>query len=535
MSEVESIIAKIEEEINAPKPTDETPEKTEIKADGTERKNMADDQTKETAPAPASPPVEKTVETAGDGWIPNMDELKEMKEKVTALEAKIGGPDSISREAFDRHAYAITEVDMGAHGEMVKEDVAELSARGMASLGATNNFNFDLVMDEAWVNGNSLPYNADNIRSLAGSTVAEAIAYTGAATDSTGFGNRISITDRVKLLPGGKYLKSIRNLVYFSQLDTGVTEITRPKGNIPDAKNLTEGDGSDADNGANEYDTHELDLVKLTANPVTGNVQHVEKSDMENTPQAIFEYMATASRAEVLDHEARLIFRELLSDRTSTPINGNTRRAINFATKTDKRDFGAVINGAGEELTADNKSDDLAASEVPELGFEALVKTLAIFQDLGYDAGFGDIKCVIHPDHLAQLKVDQELQRYLQQGEAVLSKTGRLTYFQGIELIPMNILRPTGTGTATNHNIAGSGDRTGASVFRAYAFVAGHSFWLGSHRTMTINTLYQPRRLSYDWSWSQRKDAAIFDPLSIVQISSDATGYNPRRRARDRS
>lgn len=459
---VSELIKQIEEEIATPEDVTEPEVKAEVKPDGSEREEIKKDQDVQT---------ESTACEASGHGMPNMDDFSRLLKKVESLEAQVGA--GITREQFDRHNYTVTEVDMGNSPTMLEEDLTELTNRGMSALGTYGTFNFNLALGEDWIGKNAGTYNEENMQSAA--RLEEAITYT---AGSAPVGNRIAITDRIRTRPGGKYLRSIRNLVYFSQLGTGTVQVTRPYGEIPDAVSKTEGTN-------NSLDTHELTNVELTANPVTGVTQFIKQADLENTPQQLFEHIANTGRAEVLNFEANMVF--------NTAIGAVADSAL-----------GGIVNGKGEPIT-DDDSDQLGT-----LGFEALVQTVAEFQNRGYDTGFGQLKFVCHPYQLAQLKKDADLQRYLQQGDAVISRTGNLTYFQGMEIIPMNILQDSGDAGSRSHD-----------VHRGYAFVNGYTLWLASKRNMTINILQKPREIGYDWSWTQRKNATVFDPLSLIRVASN--------------
>lgn len=448
------------------------PKPDEEEADGDDEKPKNDDEesctacaAKEAAKKAAAAAAAAESARSGHG-MPNMDEVNK---KITALEAEV--KKAASREAFDEHLYSVATIGIGESGA-ADEDIKALTARGWAALESTGHFRWK--QDTAkWITERA-PL-ANDRGEMQNKKLTEAIQY----TNGGDLGDRRSVVARTGLRPGGRYLKSIRDMVRFYEVPQGTTSITLPIGDIAEVRALTEGP-----TGNSYTNPHNVEIVTLSVPDVTGQVEFVPKSQIEDSPQSLFEYMTESARGGVLDYESRLVFKTVAD---AIPANR----------------IGGWLNGAGDNITTDD-ADDLGS-----FGFEALVNIVAEYQDAGYDTSMGAIKCVLPPKMLAQLKKDSDIQRYVQEGDAMISRTGDLSYFQGVELIPMNSLKTVGT----------AGSRTN-DAYRATCFVDQWSFVLATKRNQTIDIQQRPNLQGYDWAWSQRKAAVSYDTRSVFRISA---------------
>ena len=128
------------------------------------------------------------------------------------------------------------------------------------------------------------------------------------------------------------------------------------------------------------------------------------------------------------------------------------------------------------------------------------------FETQGYDTSFGNIYYVLHPKALRELRTSTLLTTLVQQGDANITKTGRLTHLYGIELIPSTALD--------------TDDNTTSDVYNNVMGVKNHTFWLGSHRELTVAIEERADTVDMYYNWTQRKNATTFDATSFVRVSS---------------
>lgn len=399
-------------------------------------------------------------------WIPNADEIaenqKELKEMISDVKARINNFDQVDElkrmEAFNKNLYKVTKLGSTGNGvnSFAQEDLKYVAQEGLSQLKKFGNYSFDIDLSEQWVREQLAPRNS----------VQEAISFSGDQS------NKVAAMSDVYVLPGGKYLKSIRDLCRFQEIPNGTDQIKFFKGGIPNAGTITEGSVTSAS-------THTITTVTLAADTVTGVAQSIKAADVEDSPFPIFDYIAQTARAEVLEHEATLVF----------------DTAANAATP------GAWIN-------ANSGASGLSADDVAGMTMDhtAIATGLQHFEEQGYDTSFGNIALVCHPKALRELRTSSNIVRLVQEGDANITKTGRLTHLYGVEIIPSTAVKAQ--------------DNTTNDVYRNSMFVKGHTFALGSKRDLTIDMRKIPRESAFDWAWSQRKNATVFDATSLVRISS---------------
>ena len=397
---------------------------------------------------------------------PNKDEInknfKEQKEMLDDLKSRINNLTQVdelkSMESFNQNLYKTTK--LGATGSSLntfaKDDLKYIAQEGVGSLKKFGHYSFDIDLSNDWVKEN-----------LNRNKVYEAISFTGDQS------NKASVMDDVFVLPGGKYLKSIRDLVRFKEIPAGTDLIKFHKGTIPNQGTITEG-------STNNASTHTITTVSLAADTVTGVAQTIKQSDIEDSPFSIFDYIAQTARAEVLEHEASLVF-DSTAD-AATPA--------------------LWIDGSDGDITL---TDDNAAT-IGAIDHGAVARGLQHFEEQGYETEFGAIALALHPKALRELRTSSNLVRLVQEGDANITKTGRLTHLYGVELIPTTAIKAQDNAT---HD-----------TYRNVMFAKGHTFILGSKRDLTIDMRKIPNESAFDWAWTQRKNAQVFDENALVRISS---------------
>ena len=426
----------------------------------------------------------KTEEATGHG-MPNMDDisaaLKEQKEMISDMKARINNPTQLNEleemQKFNTNLYKTAQIGTKG-GNFANDDIASLAQEGRQSLKKFGNYSFDINMSNDWVRENVL-------------SVSEALTY----TDSGDPSNKRSIMDKIFVLPGGKYAKSIRDLVRFKEIENGTDQIKFIKGSIPDRKAITEGsDNSDS--------AHNLDVVPLTADDVTGVPQTIKQSEIEDSPQEIFSYLAETARAEVLDSEAKLVFNSVAGKDVETAANVNSTTAQNAGGYIE-----ANTSNASKILSPTAAKGDIT-STAAAMNVDTVAAVLKYYEDQQYDTSFGNIKLMLHTQAMRELRTDSNIERFIQVGDANITKTGKLTHLFGVELIPSPVIPEVTSGSD--------------KAYRNAAFVGGHTFALASKRELTIDLQKRPNKSAYEWMWTQRKNATVFDGDSWVRVLTDS-------------
>ncbi len=306
----------------------------------------------------------------------------------------------------------------------------------------------------------------------------EAVAHTGDPS------NKIAVTSRLRVLPNANYARSIRDLVQFYEIPQGADEAKMSYITPPAIQTFTEGTETAAT-------THTNVTIALSADVVNGNSNNIAASFIEDTPQELLPALAEAARISMLDSEATLIF-----DTTAQAISAsNLGRWINA-------NDGTALSTADNGITA----PVAGTSEGDTFDHKGLAAALRYYQTQGYDTSPGKVKCALHPVQFQQLITSENIERYVQDGSPDRIRDGTIPSLFGIDLIPMlNIPAVNQTGTDT---------------YRAVCFIPENTFFLASKRELTIDIQKRPRSSSYDWAWTQRKNATVFDSKSLVRISS---------------
>lgn len=378
---------------------------------------------------------------------PNADEinarLKEHKQALDEIKTRINNTAQIDElkameSSIKKNLYSVTKLSTTGNS-FAKDDISYVAQEGkQALLGNPGSYTFNVDLSPEWI--------SEHVHRK---KVEEAISVSG-QSDS------LAAMNDVFVLPGGKHIKSIRDLVKFKEIEQGANEAKFFKGDIPDNSAITEG-------SVETPGTHTITTVTIQANAVTGVAQEITQAQIEDSPFEIFDYIAQTARAEVLEHEATLVFNTAAT--AATP--------------------GLNINAAG--------TGAMTASYVSQ--------ALEHWETQGYDTSFGNAYIVMHPKQLRELRESTDLTRFMQVGDANITKTGRLTHLYGVELIPSTAINATGN-------------------YHAVGGIKGHTFVLASKRDLMIDMRKIPRESAFDWMWTQRKNAVDFDAASFIDIES---------------
>ena len=356
-------------------------------------------------------------------WIPNIDEInaniKATKEMISDVKARVNKLDQVDElkqmEALKKNLYSVTKLSPTGNG-FAKDDIAYIAQEGKQRLLSNQAYSFKLDLSPEWISEN-----------LNRRKVEEAISFSGDQS------NKLAAMNDVFVLPGGKHLKSIRDLVRFKEIEPGADLAKFFKGDIPNNSSITEG-------SVETPGTHTITTVTLAADTVTGVAQEITQSQVEDTPVEIFDYIAQTARAEVLEHEATLCFDT--AAQAATPGNN--------------------INSGGTGAFQDTY----------------VAEALEYWETQGYDTSFGNAYIVMHPKQLRELRTDADISRFVQQGDANITKTGRLTHLYGVELIPSTAV----SATSNYHAVGG---------------IKGHTIILSSKRELMIDMRKIPRESEY--------------------------------------
>jgi len=396
--------------------------------------------------------------------MPNMDvlaeiqkQLKEQKDYIKDVinnQKGIAELDQMIAQGAKKSIYSTTRISPQG-GRFANEDFKYLAQEARQSIKKFGKYAWEVDLSEEYTNAVLEKQNQ----------VKEALTFSGDQS------NKGAVTTGVSVLPGGKYIKSIRDLVLFDEFPSGNDLLKRYRGDIPNNQTITEG-------STFTPNAHTITTVTLAADTVTGNGDVLTKAQFEDSPMEIMSYLTQAARAEVLESEATLVFTTAAA--AATPglwINANS---------------GATIT----------HTDIASMTQTPT----SVAVALQHYETQGYDTSFGNIYYVLHPKALRELRTSTLLTTLVQQGDANITKTGRLTHLYGIELIPSTALD--------------TDDNTTNDVYNNVFGVKKHTFWLGSHRDLTVALEERADTVDMYYNWTQRKNATTFDATSFVRCSS---------------
>lgn len=337
-------------------------------------------------------------------------------------------------------------------GNFEEKDMTLLANEMVKALESGSNFKFGIDMSPMWVKENT--------------KVQEAVTWTNSQSNVTSFGGIVA-------LPNGKYAKSIRDLVNFKQIPKGSDTAKFMKGTVPNNQTITEG-------SAITPAGRTVTTISVTADTVKGDGESIKYADIEDTPAEVMSYLAQTAKIESLEQEATLVF--------------DTTQAAATPNLWIRGDTGATIT-----------DDDTASMTFDPKGISVGLQNL---EDSQYDVSFGSPYCMMHPKQTRELREDGDLIRWVQQGDASITRTGNLTHLYGCELRSSTALT-TVTAQTTN-------------ALQAVMGIKGHTFALASKRDLKISIGERTDYADHFWNWSVRKGATAFDVASFIRISTTA-------------
>lgn len=454
----------------------QTPQKTEVecpagqKDDGTGKcVPVESDQKSEGCgceKAESKPNAKPEMEFSNEGLGINKDWMRTTIEKAIAdktaemLEYEKKNrelhPDSTERKTAEKQ---IKDASVGgkqatvsttAEGKFEEQDMSELATEMVKALESGSNFKFNVDMSPTWVKENT--------------KVTEAVTWTNSQSN-------VSTVGGIVVLPNGKYGKSIRDLVNFKPIPKGSDTVKFMKGTIPNNQTITE--GSQITPAGRTVTT-----LSVTADTVKGDGESIKYADVEDTPADVMSYMAQTAKIESLEQEATLVF-----DTTAGAATPNLWI---------RGDTGATIT-----------DDDTASVAFDPKGISVGLENLETSQ---YDTSFGNVYCMMHPKQLRELREDGDLIRWVQQGDASITRTGNLTHLYGVELRSTTAIKEETAQTV--------------NAYQAVMGIKGHTFALGSKRELKISIGERTDYADHFWNWSVRKGALAFDVASFIRIST---------------
>ena len=443
------------------------PKSTEM--DNGKKKDCECDKDKESAPEPS-----------GHG-MPNMDELNKNIEAQVAkgIEAGLKKASESIPEAVHRSLYGGTEVPQVGYGSQGMDRVI---AEAKGAVDTIGRYKFGVDVEKA-----ALERIMESAIGVAGRVVSlkedfykpysEAVTFSG-GNDA---GQRMHVSNRIKVDPAGLQTTHIRDLVQFAEIPVGTTEAVFEVSDAYEGAVVTEGTVTAPQANANAVQT-----IKLDSFPTVGATEIITRATFENSYAGVLDMMAKKASIASTHLEAKTVFRDVAN---AIPAGS----------------LGGWLSAAGNDITDDDVADNLGT-----LNSDVISEAEAILRTRGYSGMGSEEFCLaITPNQLHQLRSDDDIDRWLsysQDGER--RTTGDIPRIHNVTIIPMQAIGTVNAG----QNVKA----------RAVMFVKDYTFLLGSKRNVEISMIDQPSRYAVDWAWGKRIASDVFKPQSAVRISTEA-------------
>ena len=397
-------------------------------------------------------------------WIPNMDDItKAVKEAVADATSKIDVKQEVHKHLYhNEEAFPVVNMAGNSFNRIYSE------ARG--ALDRIGRYKFGITMDNKVMER----YGGRASASIGGDfKLKEAVTFAG-GTDQNIAGQRVHADSRVIVDPAGLQTSSIRDLVRFTEVAVGDTEVVFQITDAIEGREVTEG-------SANMNQTDTFNNVILKDFPSFGHTQSITRSTFENSYTGTLDAIAEKAAIASVHREAQVVFRDLTN--AATPANW--------------------LNATGGSITTDD-----TASSLGTLNAEVIGDAETLLRERGYATNGEEICIAVTPKQLNDLRNDGDIIRWMQyskDGERLTQ--GVVPMIHGVRVVPMLAMGQVNTGNNIKE--------------RAVVFLKNYSFILGAKRELQISMLDNPNRFSLDWSWSKRVAARIYKNESIVRISTD--------------
>ena len=250
-------------------------------------------------------------ESKSETWIPNMDELRKTVEEAVARQSgKIDIQKEIHNHLYKKERAALPEVSRGSSsfGRVYEEAKPHLARYGR--------YAYNLVMDNKVME--SYGGSAKDAIDL---DFKEAVTFSGGTAGGAAgniAGQRVHADSRVIVDPAGLQTTAIRDLVRFTEVAVGDTEVVFQITDANQGRLLTEG-------SANPNQTDEFVNVVLDNFPAFGHTQSIPRSTFENSYTGTLDAIAEKAAIASIHREAEVVFRDVANGVASPTnwLNGN--------------------------------------------------------------------------------------------------------------------------------------------------------------------------------------------------------------------
>ncbi|MDE1867052.1 MAG: hypothetical protein KGI08_04995 [Thaumarchaeota archaeon] len=352
-----------------------------------------------------------------------------------------------------------------------KESVVDWESLGKqahASIKEHGHFAFDVALEPLLKENLQKTYNYAN----------PYFNKTGAITETFSTSGTIPGVDLDRdflLLPGGTYMKPIRQYTRFKVVPQGMDRERFFTSTIPASATQTHGSQpSDS--------TYTLTAVEIVPNTITGHVNTIYTDNLEDFPVDLMKATTQAAIARMMDFEADQTFD--VAAAAATP--------------------GEWIKGSdGTVITQDDTASVTFTAA-------AIAEARKFLEMKGYPVD--RLVCALAPQQYKELATDSNIVRYIQANPGVaanISTTGIIERYLGVELLVTNKVKYA--ANTTNH------------ALRAIVFVKNWTFGMAVKRDLTIKMHEYPEDNEIIVTANWRVASTVLDATSFVQISSTTT------------
>lgn len=273
----------------------------------------------------------------------------------------------------------------------------------------------------------------------------------------------------ILLLPGGRMMKPVRQFVDVKPAPIGTDTVTFNKIDTFNFGAITP--GTEPTNP-----TQTVTPVNAAV-ALRGAVQSVSFPQIHDVGALISAINDSMALASIADEATELLTTTF--DAVTDPfwINGNT----------------------GAEIT----SDDVAGMTLTP---DALAKAITLLEKEGLDTSPGRLFFAVHPKNYRELRMHADLIRYVQQGDAKITRTGILDELFGATIVVTNAMKAA--ANTTN------------AVFRNVLAVKGEAFGLGVADEVTMEATRRGELFQVKLSGYHRLKGAVKDKKRTVRISN---------------
>lgn len=294
------------------------------------------------------------------------------------------------------------------------------------------------------------------------------------AVSTSGTISGVELGTQIVILKGGIKVKPIRQWIDVKKIPQGDDTVRFYTLDVPAFGDITESDDTDISAA-----TTTLTGIDVTANTVRGFRQNVLKSEVERYPKPLLEKIRETARIRSVEDEA-----------------ANTLITIAAA---DAVDFGANHIGGDDGLLVVDIAAEDALTGLLGIGISACKTRL---EQQGHDPENGGAILALTPQAMQDLTLDAALIRFVQVGDASISRQGKMSMYFGVELWVTNTIRSVN------------------NVDRNILFMKGITFGLAVGRELELEFDKNIRQQSVDIVATHRVNSVILDATAYCILSS---------------